>query len=82
MTEFSLNTVIGFTSPGTLKVRGNIENEDVVVLVDCGATHNFISTQLVEKMKIPISETANYDIIMGTDTVVRGKGMCKGWWSP
>lgn len=80
MAELSLNMVVGFSSPGTLKVKGKIEDREVVVLIDCGATHNFISQKLVEEMKLPISETLNYgiQINIGTWTAVKGKGICTG----
>lgn len=76
--ELSLNTVVGFSSPGTLKVRGRIEDREVVILIDCGATHNFISQKLVNELKLPVSETLNYGIIMGTGIAAKGRGICKG----
>lgn len=54
--ELSLNSVVGISTPGTIKLRGQIKNEAVVVVVDCGATHNSISLKLVEKLNIPRSE--------------------------
>ena len=37
--ELSINSVVGLTNPVTMKVRGNIFGEEVVVLIDCGVTH-------------------------------------------
>lgn len=45
--EISLNSVTCTTSPRTLKLKGQIEEQEVVVLVDPRATHNFISQGLV-----------------------------------
>lgn len=76
--ELSINSVVGLTSPQTIKVEGLIENQEVVVLIDCGATHNFISAELVQKLGLPRMETSGYGVIMGTGFVVQGAGICKG----
>lgn len=54
--ELSLNIVVGISNPDTLKVRGNNETEEVVVLVDCRATYNFIAPRVVEELKLPLAE--------------------------
>ncbi|KAL2533541.1 Ty3-gypsy retrotransposon protein [Abeliophyllum distichum] len=51
--ELSLNSVVGLTAPQTMKVKGSILQQKVVVLLDCGATHNFILAKLVEKLGLP-----------------------------
>lgn len=39
----SLNSVVGIDNPKTMKLTGIIEGTKVVVMIDPGATHNFIS---------------------------------------
>lgn len=51
---------------------------EVVVLLDCGATHNFLSQKLVGELKIPQSGTYNYGIITGTGIAIKGQGVCCG----
>ena len=55
--EVSLNSVVGLTSPKTLKLAGEINNQKVVVLINSGASHNFISNELVSVLKLPITNT-------------------------
>ncbi|KAL4027645.1 hypothetical protein IC575_010820 [Cucumis melo] len=74
--ELSINSVVGLTNPGTMKVKGKLGKEEVVVLIDCGATHNFIAEKLVEKLKLPMKETPNYGVILGSGTSIKGKGVC------
>lgn len=50
--KISLNTVMGLTSPKTFKMLGTINNQKVVVMVDPGATHNFLSKEAIERVGI------------------------------
>ncbi|KAA0034359.1 gypsy/ty3 element polyprotein [Cucumis melo var. makuwa] len=76
--ELSLNSVVGLTAPGTFKVKGTAEDREIVIMVDCGATHNFISLKLVESLNLPMAETTNCGVIMGSGKAMQGRGMCKG----
>ncbi|MCV5004166.1 retropepsin-like domain-containing protein, partial [Escherichia coli] len=64
--EVSLNSVAGLTAPQTMKLRGTLSEQEVVVLIDPGATHNFISVDLVNKASLPLTKTATYGVTMGT----------------
>lgn len=75
--EVSLNSVIGFTSPHTMKLRSNIGGFDIVVLIDSGATHNFISQELVERLGLFVSKTGYVGVMMGNGNFERSHGMCK-----
>lgn len=76
--EVYLNSVVGLTTPKTMKLKGTIGEQEVVVLIDSGATHNFIYLDLVSKMQIPIVKTVAYGVTMGTGAAVRGEGLCRG----
>ncbi|TYK25904.1 Ty3/gypsy retrotransposon protein [Cucumis melo var. makuwa] len=56
--------------------KGRIGEEEVVILIDCGATHNFIAEKLVTKLGLALHETPNYGVILGSGTTVKGKGVC------
>ncbi|KAL5542906.1 hypothetical protein UlMin_010616 [Ulmus minor] len=75
LVEVSLNSVVGLTTPKTMKLKGTIGEQEVVVLIDSGATHNFISLDLVSKIQIPIVKTGAYGVTMGTGAAVRGEGL-------
>lgn len=45
--EVSLNLIVDFTPYHTMKLKGDIQGQSVVVLIDSGATYNFISNQVI-----------------------------------
>ncbi|TYK19856.1 ty3-gypsy retrotransposon protein [Cucumis melo var. makuwa] len=75
--ELSINSVVGLNDSGTMKVRGKLLGEEVIILIDCGATHNFVSKKLVKKLILPIKETTHYGVILGSRATVQGKGICE-----
>lgn len=48
----TLATLNGLTTYKTIKVPGSTMGEDVIVLIDGGATHNFIDERLVAKKRL------------------------------
>ncbi|PKU75391.1 hypothetical protein MA16_Dca022054 [Dendrobium catenatum] len=61
-----------------MKVKGEISNKGVVVLIDSGATHNFISNQIVKALGMELMDTGGYRVMMGTRKVELGRGVCRG----
>ncbi|KAK9123136.1 hypothetical protein Sjap_012738 [Stephania japonica] len=75
--ELSNHAVEGRPMPRTIKVKGRVGDVEVVILIDSGASHNFISPALVSTLKLPISVTADYGILVGGGTRISGSGVCK-----
>ena len=48
----------------TLRVRGTIMGQIVSILVDSGATHNFIDTQLVQRRGIYIEDFEGFSVLV------------------
>lgn len=48
MMEFSLNLVVRFTLIHIMKVRGEITDNEIVVLINSGATNNFITNHVID----------------------------------
>lgn len=49
----------------------------VVVMVDPGATHNFVSLETVQKLGIPVLPLEEFGVSLGTREDVQGRGECK-----
>lgn len=74
--QLSINSVVGLINPRTMKVKGKIQNEWVIVFINCGASHNFIAERLASLLQLPVIETSNYGVILGSGSAVNGKGVC------
>ena len=48
----------------TLRVHGSIMNQRVFVLIDSGATHNFIDAHLVQRRAIPTDTFEGFSILV------------------
>ena len=75
--ELSINSVLGLTLPSTMKIKGKLGPKEVTILIDCKATHNFLSMEFVEELKLPLPTTTNYGVVMGTGMAVHRRGICK-----
>lgn len=70
----SLCWVVGLTNPKTMKLKGVISGHEVIVMVDPGATHNFISLQVVEKARVRVDKKGEFAISLGNGESVREVG--------
>lgn len=80
LVELDLKSVIGFSTSSTMKLKAKLQEKEVVVLIDCGAMHNFVSQGLVEELNLLVVQTTNYSIVMGNGVATRGKGSANRWW--
>lgn len=62
LVEVSLNSVVGLTIPKIMKIRGSIMGESVVILINCGAIHSFISAELVERLGLTTIDYGLWDV--------------------
>ncbi|CAJ2667675.1 unnamed protein product [Trifolium pratense] len=62
----------------TMKIGGKLENIDVVVLIDSGASHNFISPNLATALGLAVKPVAERKIKLGDGHEVVSKGVCEG----
>ena len=66
--EIELKTIHCMALKGTMKLKGVIRGKEVVVLVDSGATHNFIHERTVEEKNIILEEGTPFAVLIGDDT--------------
>ncbi|KAK0600484.1 hypothetical protein LWI29_015417 [Acer saccharum] len=75
--DVSLHSLMGLTSSTTMKLKGQLGSRDVVVLVDSGASHSFISAKVVDELGLVCEETNRYRIQVGNGMCFKQAGVCK-----
>ena len=69
--------MLGLTSKKSIRLWEKIDENRIIVLVDCGASHNFISVAVVKKQQIPVTTTNPYTVEVGDGRKIRCEGVCK-----
>ncbi|KAJ1383054.1 Aspartic peptidase domain superfamily [Sesbania bispinosa] len=75
--QLSLKSKEGLTTNKSFKTWGRIDKRQVLMLVDCGATSNFISRKLVEELNLAVDNTPKYTVEVETREKVRSRGICR-----
>lgn len=70
-----MNSIVKILSINTMKVKGTILGRDVVILIDSGASHNFLSKGIVAELRIPVDEMPNFGIMVGNCYKVARQGV-------
>ncbi|KAF3791504.1 hypothetical protein EJ110_NYTH14373 [Nymphaea thermarum] len=64
-------------TPKSMWVRGQIGGVRVVILIDAGSTHNFVSQRVATTIGYEVREHPAFEVIMGDGTKVPCHTMCK-----
>jgi hypothetical protein len=73
----SLNALIGFSTPQTLKLIDYINHRKVIILVDSGSTHNFIHHHIAQETHCNILVHNNIQIMIAIGGSMKCGGRCE-----
>ncbi|PWA74286.1 hypothetical protein CTI12_AA219250 [Artemisia annua] len=76
MAEISFHAILGKTSGTTMKVEGTLEGRKVLILIDSGSTHNFISTSLVKQLGLKVSTVPSFGVQIGNGQIIQCNQIC------
>ncbi|KAF5757863.1 putative nucleotidyltransferase, Ribonuclease H [Helianthus annuus] len=75
--EISLHAILGKSHPTTMKIHGMLNSTEVLILVDGGSTHNFISDVLVNELNLPTHLVSPFGVQIGNGDVIRCNKVCR-----
>jgi hypothetical protein len=76
----SLNALIGFSTPQTLKLIGYIKNQKVIILIDSGSIHNFIHGRIALEVNCYIHAVNYFQIMIPNGGSIKCGGRCENVW--
>lgn len=60
--KITLYVLTGWAAPQTMRVTAKVGPFDIIVLIDSGSTHNFISSRMANMLRLPIVPTTEFSI--------------------
>lgn len=61
----------------TIKLEGALAGYPIILLVDSGASHNFIARELVSSLSLRVTETKEFCVGLGNGSRCFSQGICK-----
>ncbi|XP_031256704.1 uncharacterized protein LOC116114710 [Pistacia vera] len=75
--ELSISSVVGIQGPKTMNLKGSPYGKELIVLIDSGASHNFIGLEAVGRLELLVVTTPSFRVRVGDGYRVTCQGECK-----
>ena len=76
ISQVSLSAMTGISQPQTLKLKGHIKKNNVVVLIDSGSTHNFLDATVAKRLNIFSFPLPNMKVMVANGKKIEKVGKC------
>nr|GEU35335.1 hypothetical protein [Tanacetum cinerariifolium] len=77
--QVSLNALNGANSFQTIRITGKISKHEVHILVDCGATHNFLDVNVAKQVGCKTNRTYPLEVNVGVGIKLISNAVCKNF---
>ncbi|KAJ0009667.1 hypothetical protein Pint_33583 [Pistacia integerrima] len=74
--EISLHAMAGSESPKTMRIWGGLMGQSVVALIDSGSTHNFISSQIAQRINLHPTSNSRLEVMVASAEKLSSPGKC------
>lgn len=74
--QVSLSAMTCISQPQTLKLKGHINKNNVVVLIDSGSTHNFLDATVAKRLNIFSIPLPNMKVMVANGKKIEKVGKC------
>lgn len=72
-----LHAIAGTLAPQTMRVKGTVCWQAVVLLIDSGSTHDFSNPSMAKKAGLPIRESRSMEVMVAIGYKLSSLGFCK-----
>ena len=76
--EITLYALVGNPTSNTMRIKGWIQNHDVVSLIDSGSTHNFLDVAVLPVLHLQLDTSQILEVRVANGTVLKTLGSCHG----
>lgn len=72
--NISLHAITGPGTSRTMRVSGSLHNQELVILIDSGSTHNFVDPVVVQKAKLLVDSSHTLAVTVANGDKVKSEG--------
>ncbi|EXB28516.1 hypothetical protein L484_006138 [Morus notabilis] len=75
--EIFLNSLVGITTPQTMRVAAKVGKIPLTILIDSGSTHNFLHTPFARIAALHTEANSALKVIVANGEKIRSPGLCR-----
>ncbi|XP_024009420.1 uncharacterized protein LOC112084503 [Eutrema salsugineum] len=73
----SLQSMSGLTPGRSMRLKGVVAGQELIVFINSGATSNFISSEVAKRCGLKVQKTRGFGVSIGDGQIIPSEGKCK-----